>query len=318
MAKKLFKWLLAFFLASSLVGYGKNATQEIRKINNIEYEININKLTQKTEDEDKVASFGVISDTHGFYENVNVFSETFKKQGLDGIIMLGDYAQHFRKKPHPDLRDYDEIVMCLEAAAKTGLPVYVVPGNHDMRKDYERAINQLFKKYIHIFDLSKIRIVDGDDFDFVSNPFGTDFTYLGESFRGTLEQIRQIKEYAKLLKNDDDPEVLVSHQQPRCNGKGGIDMTFDGKNVGEETLDKIMKECEIKLSASGHIHEAGGRACTSNGELINPNVLSEDLRFNPGAASPWEYPNGKTYNGIAGILTIEGNRAKYEIISLKS
>ncbi len=53
---------------------------------------------------------------------------------LDGIILLRDYAQAFREKLHPKLSSYDEIVKCVEAAAKTGLPVYVIPGNHETRE----------------------------------------------------------------------------------------------------------------------------------------------------------------------------------------
>lgn len=336
---KIVEYLLKGALVTGLIlgGCGKNeggledklnhSNPIVRTINGIDYEINGNRLIQKTEDEDKTAKFGVISDPEGFYKNVEAFSKHFKQQKLDGIIMLGDYAQHFRKKPNPRLSDYDEITMCLENVAKTGLPIYVIPGNHEMRKDYERAMEQLSKKYKNVFDLSKIRIVDGDDFDFVSNPFGTDFTYLDESFKGSPEQIRKIGEYAKSLQKNDDPEILLTHQPPRCRGKYGIDVVHGGghasdvrgvsrDNDGYGLLDKTMRKNKIKFSLSGHIHEAGGKGVTSNGRLVNPNTFSDDLRFNPGSAGPWRYLNGEVYNGMAGIITVENEKVKYETLSL--
>ncbi len=325
---KIGKYFLKGALITGLIlgGCGKNeggleeklnhVTPVVRTINGVDYEVNGNRLIQKTEDENKTAKFGVISDPEGFYKNVEAFSEHFKQQNLDGIIMLGDYAQHFRKKPNPKLSDYDEIMMCLENVAKTGLPIYVLPGNHEMRKDYGKAIKKLSKKHNNIFDLNEIRIVDGDDFDFVSNPFGTDFTYHNESFRGTKEQLRKIGGYARLLQKDDDPEILLTHQPPRCKGRNGIDVVFDGKNVGDETLDKTMRNNKIKFSLSGHIHEAGGKGVTSNGRLVNPNTFSDDLRFNPGSAGPWRYLNGEIYNGMAGIITIKNEKMKYETLLL--
>jgi len=31
----------------------------------------------------------------------------------------------------------------------------------------------------------------------------------------------------------------------------------------------------------------------------------------------WKHINGTTYNGMAGILTVKGNQAKYEMLVLK-
>lgn len=311
-------------LTSSLIGvlvlwslaYGINKNS--RDINGVTYEIDGNKLMQKTEDEDKTVSFGVIADPHGYYENVEAFSNHFKDLGLDGIIMLGDYAQRkTERKRDPNLSMHDEIMFCLGAAAKQGLPVFVIPGNHDMKKDFEKALDELSKKYSNIFDLSKIRIIDGDDFDFVSNPYGTDFTYKEGSFKGTVEQIREIVEFAKQLKQDDDPEILLTHQPPKGVGEYSVDFTRNKENVGDETLDKIMfEEGLIPFSLSGHIHEASG-GVTSEGGYVPPDTFSGDLRFNPGSACPWTILNGKKHKGMAGILIVNGDQAKYQTLTLE-
>jgi Icc-related predicted phosphoesterase len=293
--------------------YGDNKPI-IRTVHGSQYELYEDKLVQITHDADTTAKLGVISDPHGCYEHVKIFADYFSKQAVDAIVLLGDLAQHSRKKPHPELSDSDEIVKCITEAAKTGLPVYVIPGNHELKQDYYAALAQ-FANTANVFDLSKIRAVDGDDYDLVSNPYGTDFGYSSDGFLGT--QLQKISGYIKLLQKDSDPEILVTHQPPKSIGKSGIDVVYGGSNVGDAALDKIMKENNIKFSLSGHIHEAGGRAVNSLGVPIPQEVFSEDLRLNPGAGSPWGYLNGKNYAGMAGILTIDKNKAKYRIIALE-
>lgn len=312
----------------------ENKLSEIRTINGIDYEINGNKLIQKTEDEDKIARFGVISDIHGEIGNAKIFFDYFKKQDVDGIIITGDLCLNEELYGRRDRIDNKkEIEDVLIAAAQTGLPVYVSPGNHEYKTDWGMVINKLFKKYSNVFDLNQIRMVDGDDFDFISNPCGTDFKYSNQSFRGSTEQIREIGEYAKQLQKDDDPEVLITHQPPKCKGgKIGIDAVFkrgkdskiligaDGlplsENVGDEILNEEMRKNGIEFSLSGHAHEGGGKGCTSAGELVQPKTLSSDLRFNPGSACPWVYLDGAKEYGTAGIFTIDGNKATYSIVVL--
>ena len=112
-------------------------------------------------------------------------------------------------------------------------------------------------------------------------------------------------EQTKKLKGDNDSEILLSHQPPKCIGKHGVDFIPGTGNVGNENYDKIMNGIGIKFSLSGHIHEAGGNGVTGNGQYIKPNKFSDELRFNPGSAA----------EGLAGVFTIEGNKAKYESIS---
>ena len=84
MGKKLLTWSLIVALTLGFSGCGKkeenlekkvaNVTPIVRTIRGVDYQINGNKLTQMTEDEDNIARFGVIADPHGFYENVEAFS----------------------------------------------------------------------------------------------------------------------------------------------------------------------------------------------------------------------------------------------------
>jgi len=293
-----------------------------RTISGIEYKINDFMMTQITKDADNEASFGVMADCHGYYKNAKEFAELFKNQEVNGIVILGDSAQQFRQKSDPRLTSNEEIFKCVEAAAVTGLPVYVIPGNHDTRTDYAKAMQDLQKKYSNVFDLSTIRVVDGDDFDFVSNPFGTDFTYDGsDNFKGSKQDIIAISNYVKLL-TDNDAKILLTHQPPRCKGKNGIDVTYDGRNVGDKTLDRVVRENNLNVFLA-HIHEAGGRSNGAGGIGNWHSKPSEQIRLNPGAVCPWNYIDSSSrdgttfYAGMAALVYIKGKELTYHTFTLR-
>jgi Icc-related predicted phosphoesterase len=150
--------------------------------------------------------------------------------------------------------------------------------------------------------------VDGIGFDVVSNPYGNDFTYKPEGFLGSEAEFGRLRDYLSQFR-DNDPRVLLSHVPPRCEGVNGVDVVNDGKNVGEPSLNNVTD-----LILSAHIHEAGGRGCDFKGNVVNENQFSNNLRFNPGAASPWQYLNREQCEAMVGIFTIQGNQAKYEIL----
>jgi Icc-related predicted phosphoesterase len=317
--------ILVLSLAAGLAGctpHSIKSQQEINPvnlamINGIDYKMSNDSITQLTADSDSTAKFGVISDTHGYWWYVDRFSRQFKSEGVDGILMLGDYAQNSRAKAIPFLSDYWEIYLCIGMAAKTGLPVYVLPGNHDYEADYSKVMQKLQAEYPNVIDMSRIRLVDGNDFDFVSNPYGESWPYVDGAFMRPVRDVESLVTYLPRLQPQGDPLILLSHEPPRSNSSSGVDFTFDGQDVGSVVLNSLMDNENIDFSLSGHIHEAGGRASTGTGAGVGEGVYSDELRFSPGAASPWEYLDGVKYKARAGIVTIDGNRMKYEMINLK-
>jgi len=316
--KKIGKKFLPLFLALTLLTIpsckNKSKTIERVKINGIEYLIQGDKLEQITKDDDRKIRLGIISDVHGYCDNVEYFSQKFIEKGINAIIINGDIAQHFRQKKNPNWSDYDEIYNCIKAVAKTKLPVFVLPGNNDPKKVFEKALKDLKKKYPNVFNLAEIRALDLDGADIVSNPYGNDngFSYFNFSFTASNNKIfNEIIKYAEMLKSDNDPEILLSHQPPRTPGNC-IDDIFNGKDVGNHYISEAMKKAGINFGVFGHIHEARGGE--SNGNCVEEGKFYSQLYVNPGSASPWQDIEGRKFYGSAAILEIDDGKARYWII----
>lgn len=248
--------------------------------------------------------FLVMSDIHGYYDHVEEIISQANLESIDGIIITGDLAEHSRNKPH-NMSDYDEIRTTLALVAETGLPTYVIPGNHEMQSDYQRAITAVNATNVH--DMVKERRIELEHIIIVSNPYGTDFTYGSEGYRGSKKDIQTTEQH--LI--GDKPILLISHQPPKSLGDGCIDQVFDGEHVGDSTLNNIVRNNDIPFVVSGHIHEAGGIACTNNGEHIPEGAFVEQMRYNPGSVMPWTYLDGTQRSWSAGTLTIRNMKAAY-------
>ena len=85
----------------------------------------------------------------------------------------------------------------------------------------------------------------------------------------------------------------------------GYPITMHKKNVGNEHITAVIEKVGISKYLCGHIHEAGGKALTKKGKLIQENAWSNELFYN--------CSSGK--EGRAGIAEFEGNKAKYRNVS---
>lgn len=252
--------------------------------------------------------FGIISDTHGNHENTAYFVNEFKEHNVDAVLVAGDIADHFRN----DIDDYTETKKVFEEFVKADVPILIIPGNHDNKADYYRAINEV--KSNNLIDLSKTRTYDLGKISVISLPGYNDKSFEPEN--GFLFNDEDIKNLGKLRNTLEDKVILLSHLPPKGKNNGSIDVIFDGKNVGSGLLSRVMEESNIDFSVTGHIHESGGRAVNEKDELIPENEFSSTLRFNPGSAARWKFLNGTEYNGIAGILTFKNGLMKYEVLAI--
>lgn len=289
-------------------------------INNKTYQFSGNSVTELTHDADTEARYGVISDAHGEVERARYFAQLFKQQGVDGIIMPGDIVKNeqLRYGRADAQNDTVELISVLSAVAETGLPVFVIPGNHETKPVYEAALHSLTQKFPNLIDMTRYRIFDGDDVDFVSLPGYQTFSSAGHQFIpengywAKPDYIKQLAELRQRLKGN-DAIVLVTHAAGKTNAVQGPATMYSGEDVGDELTTTIQQQNTISFAVVGHIHEAGGRAATFNGTPVQPGQWASQFTANFGTLETWQYLNGSVYNGMAGILRLNGTQARYEI-----
>ena len=290
-------------------------------INAQEYQFEGNKVRQLSSDEDNLAVYGVIADIHGEVEKAKKVAQKFKEQKVEGILCLGDMPKNeaLRYGGNDSKNDYTEIREVLEALGQTGLPVLVIPGNHERKPDYERAMAAVAIRYPNIIDMSHYRIFDGDDVDFVSLPGYQIFKIPGRQFipdDGYFASPQLIRETGKLREGLDDAVVLLAHGAGKT-GKIGPATISSGVDVGDAATSEMMQENHISFALVGHIHEAGGLAATYQGIIVKPGQWARQFTANFGTLEEWKNLDGNTYKGMAGILTVQGEQAKFEMVYLK-
>ena len=295
-----------------------------RKINGRDFKFEGNRVTELSSDEDNQASYGVISDAHGEAEKARIFAKQFKEKGVDGIILTGDIPKneklrYGRKDSKSDQKEIQEV---LEAVAETGLPIFVIPGNHERKPDYEAALAAVRAKYQNVIDMTRFRVYNGDDVDFVSLPGHQTRSIPGRQFipdDGYWANPEIVQATGKLRAGLEDPVVLIAHcaGKTNMNGKAGPATLYDGKDVGDATTTEMMRKNNIEFAAVGHIHEAGGLAATHEGKPVQPGEWAKQFTANFGTLERWKHLNGETYNGMAGILTVKGSEAKFDMLVLK-
>ncbi|MBU2638572.1 MAG: metallophosphoesterase family protein [Nanoarchaeota archaeon] len=269
-----------------------------------EYRFEGNTLTEITSDRDNEASYAVISDIHGNVEKAKHFVERFAEMGLHGIIASGDIGEN-----------KNQIREVLEALAEPGLPVFAIPGNHETKADYEAGVREASKGNANIIDMAKYRRFDGDDADFVSLP-----GYQVQRFvhnNGYFASPEYIRETGRLRENLDDAVVLITHGAGYTGAMPGPATLYNGTDVGDRETARMMVDNDIAFAVCGHIHEAGGIAATFEGRNVQPGEWAEQFTANFGTLRRWKLLNGNTIGGMAGILYIKGNEAKYEVMVLE-
>ncbi|MBI2565211.1 metallophosphoesterase [Candidatus Woesearchaeota archaeon] len=280
-----------------------------RIINDQRYKENGAVFAQKTPDINNVAVFGVISDAHGNINRVQKFLDEFRKQNVEYIIFTGDIAEHFRKTPEM-LSDEEQIYQLISLAADAGLPVFVIPGNHDPKEAYFSALTRVNKN--NVIDGTTFRYFDGDDADVAFVPgYFENWRTVANGFVFSQKDIGILK---PLIKKAKDPIVLVSHSPPKGKTENAIDIAYGAGNVGSEELAQLINTEKIFFGIFGHIHEAGAKAVTLSEKTILENNWSGELYLNAATAIPWTLNDGRVHAGVAAIMWVEKNRAKYKII----
>ena len=297
----------------------RDSTASELTINGLRYRFSADTITQLTVDDDPRVCYGVISDIHGEIERTEYFVRLLRERDIDAILVPGDLVknEHLRYGLADQRDDFDELAMVLAALGKSDLPVLLVPGNHERKDDWSTAIAAARKTYPNILDMAQYRRFDGDDADIVSLPGYQIKQIPGRQFipdDGFWATPTMIRNLGRLRDGLDDPVVLLTHGPPYTGLTPGPGMVQGGEDVGVVLTTTMMKEKAIPFAVVGHIHEAGGSAATLDGKNMEQGKWSETLVANFGTLETWLNNNEKTYQGMAGILTIDGKKGKYEMI----
>ena len=87
----------------------------------------------------------------------------------------------------------------------------------------------------------------------------------------------------------------------------GYPVVLRKENRGNEDLKNICNEIGIKKAISGHFHESSHRANDSNSLHVDEGKLVEELYWNAGCLDM----------GCAGLLSVSGERVKYQNVRLQ-
>ena len=239
-------------------------------------------------------------------KNLELFLAAFKKAGVRAIIVGGDSAY--------GVDDQDStLAEVFTFLGDQGIPVYAVIGNSESRSAFNRGVLAAWRKNKSVINLGLVRRVDGDGFTLVSLPGYFDRRFIAET-SGCNYKAEDAQELTRLARGATSPVVLVTHGPPRQEGAAAIDVTTDGKNVGDPDLTQAIADAKIPFGVFGHILEAGGRATDLEGKKpVKQGVAAAALYVNPGPAfsDPWAMNDGRTSKGMAAILTLEGGKAEW-------
>lgn len=265
-------------------------------INGSKYSIEKEKIVQTESSflEDELIKFGLVSDIEGAIENARVSAKKLKQENVDGIIIAGDCYENenIRRNPlYPNSTDnLTEMFEGIKPYAELGIPIFVIPGNHESKKVYDETISKLNDIYGNVFDI-KGKSVDLGGLNFVGmggyhHPRFTEpngFLLNEGNYSKAEKSIKEFQEQGELT-------VFVTHGPPKSNKK--IDYVQGAGHVGDVKIAKIMDKNNLEkiLNIHGHIHE-GGR----NGAKYNSGVALN-------IASVTDYSNPQGSN--TGLLTI--------------
>ena len=240
--------------------------------------------TQFTNDTEIV--LGVVSDIEGAISEAEHSASLLRLvQGLDGIIIAGDTYENeqIRGDPlYPQSSDnLQEMVSGIRPYAELGVPLFVIPGNHETQEIYTQGIRELRSEFPLVFDLNHA-VADFTGINFVGWGGYHDSRFIApEGFLLVQNDYAWLEEQLLSLQGEREPTVLITHGPPRSDTV--IDYVPGIGHVGDEQLAEILHRPELTgiLNIHGHIHEGGGTNATIQSDVAVLNVAAITSYHNP-------------------------------------
>jgi Icc-related predicted phosphoesterase len=160
----------------------------------------------------------------------------------------------------------------LQPFAELGVPVYVIPGNHEERDVYRQGLAMLQQQYPQVIDVNG-KAVDAGGAHLVGlggyylKNFIPDDGFLtnATSYAAAERQLKSFRAEA--------PVIFVTHSPPL--GRSKIDLVEGVGHVGDANITRILSGTSV-FHVCGHIHEGGGtfeqfnRSTSYNAASITP------------------------------------------------
>ena len=289
----------------------KNNSFKTINVNGINYQIKDGVISQATRGDGQI-KVGVMVDLHAHQKNSQYFANQLNQEGVEVYFLGGDLSHSFGDY-EGSKDDYNEIISVVEPVADTGKLVLVTNGNHEQRKTYKKALDDLTSKYNNVIDLEKVPVVDLDDLTIVALGGNANQRFcVPDGYLRSREEFEKLGELAKQYQSD-KPLLIATHIPQRYSTKRGLDVVDRGRmNVGGADLARVRKAIDSRFGVNGHIHEAYG-IITPDEQPVKQGELSDRLDFNPGAV----YDHvGRNLKPAAGILEFQGNKARANILNI--
>lgn len=208
-----------------------------------------------------------------------------EERNIRAIIITGNsylngklFGYQTHATPEDDIK---RMVAALTPYARLGLPIFIVPGNHEEKAVYDGAIAELRKSFPNVFDINGIT-VDGKGFNLVGlggyyDPMFTakgGFLLHGSDYKKALKQLLAFKKQG-------EPTVFVTYCPPKA--EGPLDALKGMGHVGDEGNREIMNDRSLEniIIVSSSVN--GGDTKSSNefwaGTAITAGPVSNDKTY---------------------------------------
>ncbi len=304
---------LARYRTECFAPFAKLRQKSVRKLGKRTFRLEGTRLVEIKPRKRKVTRIGVISapkdSTRMTRDNILRFTERFKQEGADWLVVNGDLA--YDSSALPDT---------LEILATSGLPVLVSIGNGESVAPFNDALLAVMEKHSNVYNANFIRRIDGAGLSFVVMPGYYDEHYIhpADGCHYRPEQVKELNELAKSKQGK--PVVLISHGPPEYASPEGLDVIHNGTNVGDTALSELISNNGVAFGIFGHILESGGRGVGGDGTSVAPKSRVKKLYVNVGSSSaiPWRMRDGSMNRGMAMLVTIDRHGASYEVFNAES
>jgi len=201
----------------------------------------------------------VFVDLHGDLKVFNRIKDRVKKEKPDALLFAGDVT-FFGFGIKTWLKKLDSFK----------LPIFIVPGNHELEEEVEvYSKNLKYVKNVHLKSVNFKSIL-------IIGCGGGGFTEEHASFERSEKEFE--KDIKKLkIKGNKSKIILIAHQPPY---NTATDYLPHWGKVGSKSIRNFIKKYQPLYCITGHIHENfGKRDKIGKTEIINPGPEGEIIEF---------------------------------------